>query len=306
MARAMLISLLLGCAALAAQDPPRGYESNFGEVILASSDLIIQGTAGASRSRVAGAWRAEVTVEQVLYGECKANEVRVFYSDEGVLKKGEAVPALFALKRMAEGGFSMVGRPVALPDAALERETRLRVCREFVALEKNAPGEERTRLYENLVALHIAEGGYAAQNAAIELMFWVKRRPHEVTRERFDRFSKARANADRLLDTRTRADLDLALSGMVETRIKDLSFKQARRSEKAADRLAAVKDLAVLVEKHGSAFTDADARLADAMAREAGQGDEIKRELTDLARSIRAVVAARKAERESRRIPAGD
>src|SRR5690606_34256128 len=110
-----LLAILLLAAPLAA-----AHESNFGRVILANCDLVVQGVASATRVEMKASVRVELAIESVLYGEQKQTDIVVFYNDPALLKKGEAVRGLFALKKLAEGGFNIVGKPVLTPAGDVE------------------------------------------------------------------------------------------------------------------------------------------------------------------------------------------
>lgn len=284
----ILLLLLLGaplCAPLRAE-----HESNFGRVILANSDLIVQGVAGAKRTRIGSALQVQVTVQTVLYGEEKASELTVYFTDDNLLPKNEAVRALFALKRLAQGGCNLVGKPVLTAESDAEEQDKLSVVREFVQLERAAAGEQRTADFFALLLKHIDRGGYSAQNAAVELMFVVRDRGSIVTQERFDALLEARKAADARLTTATRDDLTLVQQGMVEVRIKGLKFKAVRRAEKQAERRAAADELLKLISDYPRAFTLEDAKLAEALS-EASDDDRLKKSLDSAASEIRKHVA---------------
>ena len=124
----MLRLILLVCllaAPLAAELGAQAavYESNFGRVILAKSDLIVQGVAGATREKVGSSWLVEMTVENTLHGD-EQKELSFFYTDPNALPK-EAARGLFALKALAAGAYSLVGKPVLTPDGDAEEADKL-------------------------------------------------------------------------------------------------------------------------------------------------------------------------------------
>lgn len=285
--RAVTLLLVLLATPLCAE-----YESNFGRVILAESDLIVQGVAGAQRLRVGSALKVQITVEEVLYGEEKARELTVFFTDENLIPKDKAVRALFALKRVAQGGCNIIGKPVLTPESDVEEQDKLSVVREFVKLERQAEGEERTKQFYELLLKHVERGGYYAQNAAVELMFLVQNRGSTITQERFDGLVAARENSNSRHTTKTRTDLDLVQQGMVEVRIKGLKFKAARRGEKSADRRSAATELKTLVASYPRAFTLEDAKLAEAIA-DASTDERLADSLRDTAKEIRQQIAVR-------------
>ncbi len=279
MIRALLIGLLL-CAPLAA-----AYESNFGRVTLANCDLIVQGVASARRTRVAASFRVEVTVQQVLYGETEQREVSLYYTDNKMLKENESVRALFALKSMATGGFSIVGKPISAPESEPESATKQSVCEAFVALEREAEGEERTSNFWALLVRHVRQGGFAAQNAAVELMFVAQHRGGIVTEERFTQVQDARGFGEKALTTQTKGDLKLAFQGLIEAGVKTLKFRRIRRADTKEERRNAATELLALVEEYPRAFTEADAKLTKAIADES-QDAVLNETLTELEKAI--------------------
>lgn len=289
----LLLAVLLAAPAMAE------HESNFGRVILASSDLIVQGVASAKRTRAGELTRVEVSVTQTLHGKDPGRDIQMLVTDAGVLKKDEAVRGLFALKSMSTGGFTLVGKPVLTPDGDAEERDKLRVLRAFLDLENEPAGDERTASFWTLLMGHVREGGYPAQNAAVELMFVARDRAGIITEALFDDTVKAISGATKVLTKQTQDDLKLALQGMVEARIKSLKFRKVRREEKAANRRVAAAELVTLQEKYPRAFTDADARLCDALV-EAEKDPGTQGKLEDLARSIRVVEGQRKAEEEAK------
>ncbi|KAA0218190.1 hypothetical protein EDM80_01380 [bacterium] len=294
-----LLLALLCCGSLLAQE--RSYESAFGENTLARCDVILHATASAVRKSLGGAISVDLTVQDVIWGEEKAREVKLIYTDKTLLKERESVEGLFALKVMAGQGYSPVGRPVVLSDSDGERSSKFAVCRAFIELEQQAAGEERLKAFEDLLAYHLSLGGYPGRNAAVELMLWVARKPGHVTRERFDRFKALLAASSQALDNRTRQDVQLALQGMVETRLKNDCFREARRGKAKADRVKAVTQLAEFVKDYPRAFVEADAKLADALAKECQDGATARTALEDIASEIRRELRARQIEEEARR-----
>jgi hypothetical protein len=294
-------TILLICGMpLAAQ-----HESNFGRVILAKCDAIVQGVASAKRTTLQDLVRVEVAVENTLYGKEAAKDVQVFFKDADTLKKDEAVRGLFALKAMSSGGYELIGRPVSIPAGDPEEKDKIAVAKAFIALEAQKAGDERTDTFRDLLEAHVRQGGYAAQNAGIELMFMVKDRPGIITEEYFGQMRKAVDESTRVLTQQAAKDLKLGLQGMVEARIKSLKFRKLRRADTKAGRETAVKELAALQEAFQRAFTEADAKLCDALydiEKDAGVCDK----LAALATAIRAAEAQRKAEEERKaRRPAG-
>ncbi len=290
---AITLCLLLAAPAFAE------YESNFGRVILGKSDLIVQGVASAKRTKAGDLTRVEVSVEQTLHGTAPVADIQVFLNDPGVLKKDQAVRGLFALKAMSSGGYTLVGKPTLTPDGDAEERDKLRVVREFLNLEAAAEGKERTAAFWTLLHQHIRDGGYAAQNASVELMFVARDRSGIITEDLFNSTVGAIDASTRVLTKQTQSDLKLALQGMVEARVKDLKFRKVRRADKAADRRAVLDELKTLQDKYPRAFVDADAKLCDALA-ESEKDATAKAALEGLARAIRVVEALRKAEAESK------
>lgn len=280
------------------------HESNFGRVILANSDLIVHGVASATRAEMRASTRVEMTIESVLHGEQKLTEIVVFYNDPELLKKNEAVRGLFALKKLAEGGYNIVGKPVLTPGGDVEEADKLRVARDFIALEQEAEGEGRTAHFWELLIEHLKLGGYPAQNAAVELMFVARDRSAIITEQRFDDVVAARDSALNRLTTQAKDDLKLACQGMVEARVKSAKFKRVRRSDDKAERRKAADELQALQLDYPRAFTEEDAKLADALAKDSDDA-RLDEKLNELARLIRAEIriqeaAAREKEKEAR------
>ncbi len=292
MMRALLLALLV-CAPLAAE-----YESNFGRVILAECDLIVQGVASAQRTRVSGGFQVEITVQEVLYGKTELRSVSLLYTDPKTLKADQAIRALFALKSIASGGYSLVGKPVLTPEGEPEAEDKRRVCEEFVKLEAQKEGEERTTAFWDLLIRHLKQGGYNAQNAVVEIIFIARDRGSIITEERFEQVQQAREAAGKLLTTQTKQDLELASQGMVEARIKSLKYKRIRRGKKIQDRKDAADELAKLVEAYPRAFLESDASLCEAM-RDDTSDQSLRDKLDELAKSITAEVRIREARRKA-------
>lgn len=284
----LTILALLFAAPLCAE-----YESNFGRVILSKSDLIVQGVASAKREKVGTSWLVELTVENTLHGDAK-KELSFFYAVPELLPK-DAVRGLFALKALADGTFNLVGKPVLTPQGDGEETDKLKVAREFIALEQQEQGEERTTAFYSLLTAHVELGGYPAQNAAVELMFVARDRGRTISEARFDKLISARQDALNRITEQTRKDLDLAFQGMVEARVKSLKFKKVRRSTDKADRRQAADDLVALQNDFPRAFTEEDAALADSL-REATDDLLLKGKLDDLARTVRAEIKRKAAE----------
>jgi hypothetical protein len=294
---AACLLILLFSAPLAAQ-----HESNFGRVILANSDLIVDAVASATRTRVHSGFRVELTVQEVLHGESERRDLALFYTDEKLLKKDEAVRGLYALRRLSGGGFSLVGKPVFTPESQRSSDDKRRVCVEFIALEAQEAGDERTEAFFRMLTRHIRDGGYAAENAAVELMFVARDRGTVITEERFNNVVNARLEALRLISEQGRDDLKLAEQGMVEARIKGLKLRKARRAETDDERRTAADELLDLVKEYPRAFTDSDANLVQAMAADA-EDSQLRARLTELERAIRAEIRIREAREGDSRAP---
>ena len=287
----MLRLLLLAClltAPLAAE-----HESNFGRVILAKSDLIVQGVASASRERVGTSYLVELTVENTLYGD-KKNEISFFYTDPKIMP-ADAARGLYALKAVADGTFSLVGKPVFTPPDDAEERDKLKVAREFIALEEQEEGDERTAAFYTLLTEHVKLGGYPAQNAAIELMFVAHNRGRTITEDRFDNLIAARRDGLARLTEQAKGDLELAFQGMVEARVKSIKFKAIRRGKDKTEKRQGADDLLALQADYPRAFTEEDAKLADALT-EVDKDLLLKGKLEDLAKAIRDEIRRRKAE----------
>ncbi|MBZ0136596.1 MAG: hypothetical protein K8I27_09510 [Planctomycetes bacterium] len=288
----LILLVCLLAAPLAAE-----YESNFGRVILAKSDLIVQGVASATRTRVGNSFRVEVTVENTLHGDEKQN-ISFLYTDAALLPQ-EAARGLYALKSVTDETFSLVGKPVFTPQGDAEERDKLKVARAFIALEAQEQGDERTEAFYKLLTDHVELGGYPAQNAAVELMFVARDRGASITEERFDALIRARKDGlNRLID-QTRKDLELAFQGMVEARVKSLKFRHVRRGADKGVKRQGADDLLALQTDYPRAFTDADASLADAL-REASDDALLKGKLSELAKVIREEVKARAVEDAAR------
>ncbi len=296
--RAALLLLFVLAAPLCAQ---RSYESAFGENTLSKCDLIVHAIAAAKRSKAPGAISVQLTVQEVLHGEEKSSEITLIYSDATLLKEGESVEGLFALKALAESGYACVGRPVPMPSGDAEARAKVSVCKEFLALEKMEEGEARTDAFEDLLAADLAEGGYPGQNAAVELLLWVSRKPGQVSRGRYDRFKGILAENKSRLDKRAQKDVELALQGMVELQLKDASFRSIRRGKTKQARVEGGNELAAYFKDYPRAFGTDDAALADALAKECKDGETAKENLSDLAEAIRREIKARKIEEEGKR-----
>lgn len=295
--RVCLILLLLA-APLSAQ---RSYESAFGENTLAKCDLIVHAIAAAKRAKIGAAISVQLTLQEVLYGEEKSSEVTAIYTDASLLKEGESVEALFALKALAQNGFSLVGRPVTLASGDGEAKTKLAVCKAYIALERAEEGEARTKAFEDLLAADIEEGGYAGQNAAVELLLWVSRRPSLISKERYERFRRLLGAPNRALAERARKDVNLALQGMVEFSLKDDAFRSVRRGKSREERTEGGKRLEAYFKDHPRAFGNDDAVLAGILARDCQDGESATDRLSGLAEGIKQELKARKAEEEARR-----
>ncbi|MCC6575497.1 MAG: hypothetical protein IT462_17095 [Planctomycetes bacterium] len=312
-ARLLVFILLLAAPLCAAEAKPRVWESNFGEAILANCDIVVLGVAAAQRLQINGATSVEITVQEVLYGEEKATTISVLLSDTGVLKREAAVEGLFALKRIAGKGYSLVGKPEEAASGDQERDMKLSVAQAFIALEAEEAGAKRTQAYLDLLARHLLQGTYTAQNAALELKLWVQRRPELVTREIFDRFVKLHSEMG-VAKSKIRADLFWALTLMVERKIKNDEFRQARRGKTTADKGKAIDALVALRENYTAAFGEADARLCDALAKDDSYSDAQVSSLTKLADAIRAELRRLEEERkragrpttETRDVPAAE
>lgn len=291
----MLRLILLVCllaAPLAAE-----YESNFGRVILAKSDLIVQGVASALREKVGTSYLVELTVENTLHGEAR-KELFFFYTDPKTLPKN-AARGLFALKKLADGSYSLVGKPVFTPPDDAEERDKLKVAREFIALEAEEEGDARTTNFYTILTAHVKLGGYPAQNAAVELMFIARDRGRTITEQRFDSLIAARGDAINRLTQQTRDDLALAFQGMVEARVKSIKFKHVRRGDGKAEKRQGADDLLALQSDYPRAFTEDDAKLADAL-RDASDDLMLKGKLDDLAKAIRDEARRRAAEEASK------
>jgi hypothetical protein len=288
MTRLIALLLLLACPLAAA------YESNFGRVILSQSDVIVQGVAAAKRTKLRASVRVELTIETVLHGKEAATDVSVYYTDPDSLGE-DAVRGLFALKALADGGYTLVGKPVLTPAGDAEEADKLAVVREFIALEAQPEGDERTTDFWALIVGHINLGGYAAQNAAVELMYVARDRGEIITEKRFDEVVTARDAATSRLTKQTREDMRLACQGLVEAKVKSLKFKRVRREVKAVDKRAAANELVLLQKDFPRAFVEDDAKLCEAL-QAASEDKRLNETLADLAREIRAAIRAREQE----------
>lgn len=288
MKKLFLILLLAACPLSAA------HESNFGRVILAQCDLIVQGVAAAKRTKLRASIRVEMTIETVLHGKQDATEVSVYFTDPDYLDD-EAVRGMFALKAMSDGGYTLVGKPVLTPVGDAEESDKLLVAREFIALEADTEGAERTADFWAMLLRHINLGGYAAQNAAVELMYVARNRGEIITEKRFDDVVAAREAATSRLTKQTREDMRLAIQGLVEAKVKGLKFKRVRREEKSADKRAAANELSKLQQDYPRAFTESDAKLCEAL-QAASKDSRLNETLDELALEIRAGIKAREQE----------
>src|SRR5690606_18602156 len=290
MTRAVILVLLL-CAPLAAE-----HESNFGRVVLKECDLILQGVASAQRTRVMAGYQVDVTVQSVLHGKTDLRSVSLIYTDPTLLKKDEAVRALFALREIAKGGYALVGKPVLTPDGETESDEKRRVCEAFIALESLPENDKRTEEFWSLLLRHVRIGGYSAQNAMVELLYVARDRASTITEKRFEALQQAGRDAGGRLTTQANADLKLALQGMVEARVKDLKYRRIRRGKDRAEKLEATEELATLVEKWPRAFVAADAKLCKAMSDDT-QDRTLRDRLAGIATDINNEIKIREAER---------
>jgi hypothetical protein len=286
----LLLMLCLFAPALAAE-----YESNFGRVILGQADVIVQGVASAKRTRVGTAFRAELTIEQTLYGKAAKAETSFLYNEEKLLPE-EAARGLYALKAVADGSYSLVGKPVLTPHGDPEERDKLTVARDFITLEEAAEGDERTGDFFEILKRHVKHGGYPAQNAAVELMFVARDRGSTITEARFDTLIAARREGLARLTEGTRKDLELAFQGMVEARVKSIKFRHTRRGKDKEARRAGADDLIALQIDYPRAFTEEDAKLAVAIG-SASEDVIVKDKLKTLAKSIRDEIRRHEAEK---------
>ena len=275
------------------------YESNFGRVILAGSDVILQGVASATRDRVGTSRKVQLTVETVLYGDEKKQEVIVYYADPDALASDEAVRGLFALKRVATGGYNLVGKPVLTPTGDPEESDKRRVARDFIALEAQPESAERTADFWSQLIDDLKVGGYAAQNAAIELMFVARDRGSIITEEYFEQVIGAREAANNRYTKQTREDLALACQGLVEARVKSLKFKKVRRGDSNKEKRGAASELATLQDTYPRAFDEEDAKLCDALV-DVSDDSRLQDTLKELARSIRTDIRIRNEEERAK------
>jgi hypothetical protein len=280
------------------------YESNFGRVILAESDLIVHGVAAAKRTKLRASVKVELTIETVLHGEEAATDVTVYYTDPESLAH-EAVRALFALKALADGGYTLVGKPVITHVGDPEEADKLRVAREFIALEAEAETDARAESFMDLLVDHVLLGGYPAQNATVELMYVARDRGSLITEKRFDDLVAARESATSRLTKQTREDLKLACQGLVEARVKSLKFKRVRRGEKDADKREAARELTQLQADYPRAFTEEDAKLCDALE-DASEDTRLQDTLKALADAVRSDIKLREREDRDREREARD
>lgn len=300
--RWFLIGLLMA-APLAAQ---RSYESAFGENTLAQCNLIVHAIAAAKRAKTGAATSVQLTLQEVLYGEEKSSEVTLLYTDTSLLKEGESVEALFALKALAQSGFSLIGKPVVMATGDTEARNKVAVCKAFIALEQMDEGDARTKAFEDLLAADLQEGGYAAENAGVELLLWVARKPSAISAERYERFKRILDGAGRGQSARAMKDVRLALQGMVELSLKDEAFRTVRRGKTREERVEGGKRLERFFKDHPRAFGNDDAILAAALARECKDGDVAATRLSDLAEGIKQDIKARKAGDEAKRAKADE
>lgn len=270
-----------------------GYESNFGKVILAKSDVIVLAVASAKRTKIRAGERMELTVAETLYGNKVPNTVSLFTNSPNLLKRGEAVRALFALSKMSGGGFKLVGKPVLTPDGAAESDEKIEVAKEYIAMEKLAPGAERTKVFWSMLFRCVRSGGYSAEDAAIELLYVAKNSPQAITQERFESAIDAEAAAVGKLTKQAQADLKLARKGMVEVRIKDLRYKAIRRGKTKQDKRTAAGTLLDLIEEYPRAFDKSDLEMIEAMT--TSSDDKIlKGKLKECRGELAKILATRK------------
>jgi hypothetical protein len=235
-------------------------------VILAKSDAIVLAVASAKRLQVRSAISVELTVSETLYGDKVGNSIVLFFNDPDLLAKDEAVRAMFALKKLATGGFKLVGKPVPTPEGEVESKEKVDVAKAYIELESNDEGDKRTRKLWNLLVRHISDGGYSAENAAVELLFIARDRSGTITLVRYDAVVEAEETAKGNLTKQAKADLQLARRGMVEGRIKDLRFKGIRRGKKKLEKRTAAGALLDLIKNFPLAFDKSDLELINAMA----------------------------------------
>ncbi|MCF6227299.1 MAG: hypothetical protein L3J82_01370 [Planctomycetes bacterium] len=268
-------------------------ESNFGRVILAKSDAIVLAVASAKRVKIRAAVQVQLTVSETLYGDDLGNSISLFFNDPDVLQKGEAVRALFALKKLATGGFKLVGKPVLAPESGAESAERIKIAKEYIELEAEEKGKDRVKSFWAMLIGHVKAGGYAAENAAIELLYIARDRTGTITFPRFDAVLEAEETAKGNLTKRAKADLKLARKGMVEGRIKQLRYKEVRRGKKKQDKRAGASELLKLIDEYSLAFDKNDLDLINAMA--ADTDDEVlKDQLLKCSQELALDLAARK------------
>ncbi len=268
-------------------------ESNFGRVILDKSDAIVLAVASAKRVKIRAAVQVQLTISETLYGDELGNTVSLFFNDQSVLKKGVAVRALFALKKLATGGYKLVGKPVLTPESGAESAEKIRVAKEYIELEAEEKGKDRVKSFWDMLIGHVKAGGYTAENAAIELMYIARDRPRTITLLRFDAVLEAEETAKGNLTRRAKADLRLARKGMVEGRIKQLRYKEIRRGKKKQDKRSGADALLKLIDDYSLAFDKKDLALINAMA--VDTDDEVlKGKLLKCSQEIALDLAARK------------
>jgi hypothetical protein len=285
----LLLALVLAPCLVAGE-----YESRFGRTVLAKSDLIVDGIASANRNRIGGSFRVQITLQQTLHGEFRHRELSMHYVDRKALPEDEAVRGLFALKELASGGYELVGEPILMKGGDADEEEKRGVMRALLAIEAMAPGEQRSDSFWRLLMRYVREGGYSGEVAAIELIYVASERASIVTEARFEGLIEVRRDAGARLTRQARDDIELALQGMVEVRIKTLKLRRVRRGEDLDEKRQAAQELQRLVEDYPRAFSNSDAALLEAIA-EVEDDNRLTRILDDTARAIRLRVREREA-----------
>ncbi len=299
----VLVTVLFSSLVAAAEAK---HESIFGRALMKNSDVIVLGVVSATQNIAGTRYSRELTIEKVLDGKEKRESLILFFSDKDLFEKDKAVRGIFALKKTAPASADSVGRPVKVPEDDFEEDAKLRIVKEFIAMENLPAGVTRTKTYIDLLFSHLADGGWPAENAAIEFLFLVRDRRKLVTVDLYKRLIRARKSALGKLTQRARDDIKLVLQGMVERKIKSTYFKTVRdpvdtkakpkeQKKQRQNRRDAATELQALQKEYPRAFTRSDMLLARAMAK-VEKDDLVKDDLERIAAAIQRDLDLRKSD----------
>jgi len=270
------------------------FVTNLGRTVLSRTPLIVTGTLGQSMRRIGNLCQRDLVVERTLWGHTVHPQLTILYENASTLEEGRQRVAL-CLNPIETGSSScrITAKPMYVTDPV-----RVDAVAAYCRIESSSASTvDRTHALRDLLIQQIIQGGAAAQFAAVELIYLVQRNYEVFWHSHYDTLIEAARNSDR----RVKADVNLALRGMVELVLKPDTQVEIKSETLETVRVDLARRLEIYLRDFPAAFGEDDAARCGMIA--VGASSDLVRILSTHRERILRLVEARRMEAEQQANP---